>query len=166
VTIQCLYCKGFGHIKPNCPKNSSKFKSDIRVGFYFDDTTPRELLTSGTVNGSWVSTILRATGWSCIIVSEEVLPDVDVSLCKKVKVFDYLGRLNIFPQVRCYLKCLFYDGWVNALRAAIKFCSDLVGNYPGVRNVNIQRKIVPDQISQVTETISSRVKCVHRLVLP
>jgi len=99
-------------------------------------------------------------------VSEEVLPDVDVSLCKKVKVFDYLGRLNIFPQVRCYLTCLFYDDWVNALRAAIKFCSDLVGNYPGVRNVNIQRKIVPDQISQVTETISSRVKCVHRLVLP
>ncbi|KAK3880412.1 hypothetical protein Pcinc_015095 [Petrolisthes cinctipes] len=53
----------------------------------------------GTVNSVRVSTILRDTGCTCIIVSENVLPDLDLSRCKKTKVADYLGRVDLFPQV-------------------------------------------------------------------
>ena len=38
--------------------------------------------TTGTVNGSWVGTILRDSGaLNCVIVSEDVLPDADTSNC-------------------------------------------------------------------------------------
>lgn len=36
---------------------------------------------SGSINGFKVSTIIRYTGCSCVIVSEEALPDVNISQC-------------------------------------------------------------------------------------
>lgn len=89
-------------------------------------------VTSGTVNGTWVSDILRDTGCSCVLVSEDLLPDVDTTNCEMTKVSDYLGRSNYFPKVRCYLRCPYYVGWVNVLRAPIKFGSVLIGNVPGL----------------------------------
>lgn len=90
-------------------------------------------MTSGTINGSWVSTILRDTGCTSIIVSDEVLPDIDVSHCEMVRVADYLGRVDFFPKVKCFLRCPYFEGWVDVIRAPIKICSVLVGNIPGVK---------------------------------
>ena len=63
-----------------------------------------------------------------------MLLDADPSLCPKVKVSDYLGCIDEFPIVRCYLRCPFYTGWIDAIRAPIKFATVLVGNIPGVRD--------------------------------
>lgn len=76
------------------------------------------------------------------MVSEEALPDVDVSQCPKILVTDYLGRVDSFPKVKCYLRCPYFDGFVEAVRAPIKFCSVLVGNVEGA--------LVPDQNNEKT----------------
>lgn len=53
---------------------------------------------------------------------------MDTTDCRKVTVYDYLGRPNTFPIVRCYLKCPYYEGWADAIRAPIKFAiSDIPG---------------------------------------
>ncbi|XP_050708029.1 uncharacterized protein LOC126993204 [Eriocheir sinensis] len=51
--------------------------------------------------------------------------------CKKVTVYDYLGRPDTFPVVRCYLKCPYYEGWADAIRAPIKFATAMIGDIPG-----------------------------------
>lgn len=53
--------------------------------------------------------------------------------CKKVTVYDYLGRPDTFPVVRCYLKCPYYEGWADAIRAPIKFATAMIGDIPGAR---------------------------------
>lgn len=75
---------------------------------------------AGTTEGAWTSTIIRDTGRSSLIVSEEALPDVDTTDCRKVTVSGYLGRPDTFPLVRCYLKCPHYDCWGDAIRAPIE----------------------------------------------
>ena len=65
-------------------------------------------MTSGTVNGVRVSTILRDTGCSCVIVSNELLPDAVTRNCPIMKISDYLGRVSEFPRVKCYIKCDFF----------------------------------------------------------
>ncbi|XP_076038439.1 uncharacterized protein LOC143023724 [Oratosquilla oratoria] len=92
---------------------------------------PNTNYASGTINGSWTSTIVRDTGCNCVLVSEE---DADVSLCPKVSVADFLGRVNEFPVVRCYISCPYYEGWVDAVRAPMKCASVLIGNVPGARD--------------------------------
>ena len=74
---------------------------------------------TGIINGSWSSSIIWDTGCSGVVVSEEALPGIDSSLCPKVQVADYLGRINDFPVVKCYLRCPFYTGWTDAVRAPI-----------------------------------------------
>lgn len=49
---------------------------------------------------------------------EDVLPGVGVSKCKKVKIYDYLGKVNTFPEVRCYLV-------------------SVLGKHPKIRGANI-----------------------------
>ncbi|XP_076058196.1 uncharacterized protein LOC143035258 [Oratosquilla oratoria] len=95
---------------------------------------PNTNYASGTINGSWTSTIVRDTGCNCVLVSEEAVPDADVSLCPKVSVADFLGRVNEFPVVRCYIRCPYYEGWVDAVRAPMKCASVLIGNVPGARD--------------------------------
>lgn len=65
---------------------------------------------------------------------EEVLPHTDLVNCKRVKLFDFLGRESIFPFVKCYIRCPFCKGFIDAVRAPIKFCSVWLGNAPGVSN--------------------------------
>lgn len=107
----CHACGEAGHIRSKCPKIPSAFNPSVAipghsksnsfaVNFCWTDNSPRDFTTSGTVNGSWVSTILRDSGCSCIIVSEQVLPDADTSLCDYVSVADYLGHIDRFPVVR------------------------------------------------------------------
>lgn len=103
------------------------------------------------------------------MVSDQVLPDLDVTNCKMVKVFDYLGRADWFPQVTCYIECPYFSGL--ALRAPLKFCSVLIGNYPGAHDPN---DLIKDEFSyvkvnveksQVVQTGSSKMKRVP-LVVP
>ena len=141
-TLKCHGCGEAGHIRPRCPKNPRAFKDGtsasqpFKVGFCLSDRSTPNFQTSGTINGAWVSTIIRDTGCSCVVVSEEVLPDADVSNCKRVFVADYLGRVDTFPLVSCYLRCPYYEGWTDVIRAPIKFASVLVGNIPGVKDPN------------------------------
>ena len=184
-SVKCHNCGESGHIRPRCPQNPAAFKysnskaPQEKVGFCFNDSTPRKFCASGSVNGARVSTIIRDTGCSCIIVSEQVLPDYDVSDCSLVEVADYLGRVNKFPLVRCYIKCPYFDGWTNALRAPIKFCCILIGNVPGARdpqdpasdNEKHEPIIPPDpshapRTVQAVETRSAKTRKVHPLVLP
>ncbi|MPC74796.1 hypothetical protein E2C01_069171 [Portunus trituberculatus] len=102
------------------------------VGFCLSDHRVPQHLFSGTVNGSWTSSILRDTGCSCIVIPKEVLPDADISNCRSCHVADYLGRVDTFPIVQCYIKCPYFEGWTDAVRAPIKFASVLIGNVPGV----------------------------------
>ena len=86
-----------------------------------------------------LSTICRHTGCSSVIISDAVLPDAIITGVPNVDVYDYLGRKDTFPVVKCYLRCPYFNGWVNEIHAPIKFCSVLVGNIPGViddANVN------------------------------
>lgn len=185
--VKCHNCGEKGHIRPRCPQNPAAFKfggsgsssSPVeKVGFCFSDSTSRKFSTSGSINGARVSTIIRDTGCSCVLVSEETLPDYDVSNCEKVSVADYLGRIDTFPRVRCYIRCPYFEGWTDALRAPIKFCSILIGNVTGARNPddsNLENEnhcpdVPPDQNSprlvQAVETRAAKVKRMHPLVLP
>lgn len=150
-----------GHIKPCCPKNPFAFKqSNYIVNFSFDDNSPRKFSTSGTINGSWVSAILRDSGCSCVIVAEQLLPDVDLSSCQWTKVFDYLGRTDTFSLVKCFIRCPYYVGWVKAVRAPLKFCSVLIGNIPGVKDHNT------DSVASKTATnsdVSATLSLYHAL---
>lgn len=143
--VTCHNCGEEGHIRPRCPKNPRAFKDrpsstsqypQYKVGFCMTDRCVPNFSATGTINGSWSSSIIRDTGCSGVVISEEALPDVDPSLCPKACVSDYLGRIDEFPVVRCYLRCPFYTGWTDAIRAPIKFASALIGNIPGARNPN------------------------------
>ena len=67
--------------------------------------------------------------------------------------------------IKCYLRCPYYTGWVNAIRSHIKFCSVLVGNISGVRDPYHKTKNF-DAVQAVT-TRSSAVKSspIHPLIL-
>lgn len=145
-SLTCHGCGEKGHIRPSCPKNPLRFNTSVNtqhVGFCLNDTNTSKFMTSGTVNGAWVSTILRDTGCSCIIVSEKALPDVEVEGREKVRLADYLGRVNYFPKVKCFIRCPYYEGWTDVIRAPIKFCSVLVGNVPGVSNPELDSSSGP-----------------------
>ena len=183
--VQCHNCGQIGHIRPNCPQNPYLFqpkskldptKDSFKIGFCHASSSSQQYYSSGTINGSRVSTILRDTGCTSVLVSEEALPDVDVSSCKQVRCTDYLGREDSFPEVRCYLRCPYFDGWVKAVRAPLKFCSVLVGNVEGVRipddpDVTISSNFPnfspsPEENVQTVQTRAAAARKVHPLVLP
>ncbi|XP_063612558.1 uncharacterized protein LOC134786041 [Penaeus indicus] len=146
-----------------------------KVGFRLSDRGNSKFMTAGTLNGVWVSTILRDTGCTCVIVSDKVLPDVDVSSADLVGIEDYLGRVDYFPKIRCLLKCPYFEGWVDVVRGPIKFYSILVGNVPGAytpklsrdSDLNTTRHInTTFDYSCAIQTRSSKIKRVHPLVLP
>ncbi|XP_076064942.1 uncharacterized protein LOC143038983 [Oratosquilla oratoria] len=141
--LTCHGCGEIGHIRPRCPRNPRTFKEGTsttqpyKVGFCLSDRTVPHFQASGTINGAWVSTIIRDTGCFCVVVSDEMLSDIDVPNCKKVYVAYYLGRVDAFPLVSCYLRCPYYEGWTDVVRAPIKFASVLIGNVPGIKDPNI-----------------------------
>ncbi|XP_076029336.1 uncharacterized protein LOC143018102 [Oratosquilla oratoria] len=137
--MRCFNCGEEGHHRSRCPKNPRAFKdkeaqSQFKVGFCMSNRTTPCFTVAGTINGSWTSTIVRDTGCNCVLVSEEAVPDADVSLCPKVSVADFLGRVNEFPVAHCYIRCPYYEGWVDAVRAPMKCASVLIGNVPGARD--------------------------------
>lgn len=108
-----------------------------------------------------VSTISIDSGCSCVVVSEEALPLVDVNQCPKVRVSDYLGRVDSFSLVRCYLRCQYFDGWVNAVRFPVQCCSVLLSNIKGVRDLvtpvtqQLAKPTPPPEIATASSTSSS-----------
>ena len=94
-----------------------------------------------------------------------MLPDAITTNVPNVDVYDYLGRVDTFPVIKCYLRCPYYTGWVNAIRAPIKFCSVLVGNISDVLDPN--HKIKNFEAVQAVATRSSAVKAspIHPLIL-
>ncbi|XP_069995020.1 uncharacterized protein [Penaeus vannamei] len=171
-SVKCHGCDNIGHIRSRCPKNPLAYKQyhpipTHKVGFCLSDRENSKFMTAGTVNGAWVSTVLRDTGCTCVIVSHKVLPDVDLSRA------DYLGQVDYFPKTKCYLNCPYFKGWIDVMRAPIKFCSVLIGNVPGVYSPKLspdsevtERSNVPLDYSCAIQTRSSKVKRVHPLVLP
>lgn len=169
---RCFNCGDEGHLRNRCPMNPRAFKDEInskfKVGFCMSDSSPSKYTVPGTINGSWSTTFLRDTGCDGVVVSEEALPDADISSCPKVLVEDYLGVVKEFPIVRCMLRCPYYEGWVNAIRAPIKRCSVLIGNIPGAREPNdplLRREEFPSA-SQGMETIFHPASHVSTTLLP
>ncbi|XP_050721353.1 uncharacterized protein LOC127001185 [Eriocheir sinensis] len=137
-TIKCHGCGELGHIRPRCPKNPRAFKESppsqpFTVGFCLSEHRVPRPLVAGTVNGSWTSSIFRDSGCTCIVVADEVLPDADLTNCRRCQVADYLGRVDTFPVLRCYVSCPYFEGWTDVVLAPIKFASVLIGDVPGVR---------------------------------
>ena len=182
--IQCHHCKEYGHTRSICPilkgyviKKEKAFNVQSQfddattedtetVQFNFTDTTPRKYLCNGTVNGQHVSTIWRDTGCSSIIVADEIIPNIDTTNCKTVKVSDYLGNVSNFPVCRVYLKCQFYCGYVDAIRAPLKFCSVLVGNIPGVIDSTNSHTTHTTEIVSAVKTRSKTNSSIHPLKVP
>ena len=138
-TVKCHGCGEIGHIRPRCPKNPRAFRESppaqpFTVGFCLSEHRVPGPLVSGTVNGSWTSSIFRDSGCTCIVVANEVLPDADLTNCRHCQVADYLGRVDTFPVLHCYVRCPYFEGWTDVVRAPIKFASVLIGTVPGVRS--------------------------------
>ena len=134
--ITCFNCGKPGHISANCkePKVKRNSTNYISTNLRYEDTivnTPPQFLSSGTVNNKYVSTIMRDTGCSAILVADNLFDDVDISHCTKKTVSDYMGRLSEYPVVRCYIKCAFFDGYSDVICAPLFHCDVLIGNVPG-----------------------------------
>ncbi|XP_069945258.1 uncharacterized protein [Cherax quadricarinatus] len=159
-TVKCFNCNEWGHRRPDCPR-----KKGENVGKCFTESNINAPFSEGTVNGMNVSTILRDTGCSCIVISSKLFPNLDSSRYKSTKLTDYLGRSDSFPTVRCFVRCKWFSGWVDAVVAPITSCSVLVGNIQGAAfpsekdclefgvskeglepNISVSSQIVPDEI--------------------
>ena len=59
----------------------------------------------------------------------------------------------------------YFNGWVNAIRAPIKFCSVLVGNIPGViDNANVND--IPSTVQAVVTRSSAKASSKSRYIRP
>lgn len=138
--LTCFACGVKGHPSFKCPKFPKGTPTNqVLTNLCFNNNDLfKSYVVCGTVNGSYVSTILRDTGCSAILVSEQCLPFANTKNSRKVSVTDYLGRVSYFPIVKCYIRCQYFDGYVDAIRAPLAHCSVLIGNVPGVSDdINI-----------------------------
>ncbi|XP_068245849.1 uncharacterized protein [Palaemon carinicauda] len=168
--IACYGCGQSGHISRNCPNKVPKKKSEssLEIGQVLDNTGVCGPMVCGTVNGVTVSTILRDTGCTGVVVSENLIPDPGTN-CSYSTLIDYLGRKDRFPIVKIYLKCNLFTGWVNAVRAPIKYCTVLLGNIPSVQDHNLFPLKNTDSsidVNAVTRAQVKRRNIVHPLALP
>ena len=171
-TIRCFSCGEAGHKRPACPKNPRASTAKVHRVYALSENQ-RDLgpMYNGTVNGSSVSTILRDTGCSCVVVSEQLVPDYDVGNARVCEVADFLGRKSKFPVVPCYIKCDLFEGWVDAVRAPLKYCAVLLGNIDGVKPFTSSERetasLPPTEPASVQAVTRAAIKrAVHPLVLP
>ena len=131
--VTCYVCGDGGHISRNCPNKVKSKKEVIQISHVLEKDSLNDKMVCGTINGNYIPTILRDTGCNGVVISEDLVPAPDPNACPYVTLVDYLGREDIFPKVKAYIKCPLYEGWVNAARAPIKYCSVLLGDIPGIR---------------------------------
>lgn len=132
----CHGCGKAGHIRPQCPENPRNYKkiSTSKVNFVFEsELKPNRCIIddNGCVFNKRAEVMLDS-GCSTIVVKDSLVPS-NYKYGKLVKVYDYLGISNYFPQIRCFIKSKFFTGWVNAIAAPIKFADILIGLVPGVK---------------------------------
>ena len=139
-TVVCHHCNETGHIRPNCPdlKSSNSKGPQIskemhKVNFVLD----REISPPGTTTcpGHLFNhpvTVTLDSGCNTVIVKESLLPS-QYKRGRKVTLYDYLGIGTSFNMVRCFIKCKFFRGWVDAIAAPLKFADILLGTVPGVK---------------------------------
>ena len=165
---RCYSCGATGHLRTQCPTNPMLTQNDNvahNVQYPLDGKLGgHEYLSSGSVNGKVAPRILRDTGCSCVIVSDRIMSDTDVSDCKKVTLYDYLGRADSFPVVRCYIECEYYTGYVDAVCAPIKFCDVLFGNCEHFNDLNESNAGTSMPTSQAV-TRSQKSKVPHPLTV-
>ena len=170
--VKCFSCGETGHMRSACRRNPRVDPPRIhRVSHAMDQQTILGPMFSGTINGSHVSTILRDTGCTCVVVSDQVVPDADIVNAETCEVADFLGRKDRFPVVRCYIKCELYEGWVEAIRAPLKYCAVLLGNIEGAKlplsmKSEADHSPPPEPVRVQVATRSAAKKAVHPLVLP
>ena len=188
--VKCFSCQKFGHYKSECEKKSEEKveycashtqdepyekKSEEKVEYCTSHRQDEPYVVSGTVNGMRVSKIRRDTGCDRIVVSDKVLPSARITAdTKYTELSDYLGRKDSWPNVRTYIDCQLFTGWVDAVRAPLSSCAVLLGNVEGVKdlqNSKDERKSSsnqgPDNVNAVTRSKSSEhLKAVHPLVVP
>ncbi|XP_047492523.1 uncharacterized protein LOC125041545 isoform X1 [Penaeus chinensis] len=143
----CHGCGKTGHIRPQCPDNPRNYKkmSTSKVNFVFEsELKPNRCIIddNGYVFNKRAEVMLDS-GCSTIVVKDSLVPS-NYKYGKLVKVYDYLGISNYFPQIRCFIKSKFFSGWVNAIAAPIKFADILIGLFPGVK---IPPESKPDESS-------------------
>ena len=162
----CFTCGDPGHVKSSCPKNPAAFKDSEKekktVAHVSVNSEKCEVgdkyVVAGTVNGSWVSSILRDSGCKHgIIVSEKVTPDADISNADTICLSDYLGREDIFPLVKIYLRCPLYEGWTMAARAPLAHCAVVLGNVPGVKDLVDTDRIVEIEARAIDSEIVNEI---------
>ncbi|XP_042856047.1 uncharacterized protein LOC122242739 [Penaeus japonicus] len=138
VELTCHGCGKTGHIRPNCPENPKNFKristTSGKVNFVFEsELKPNTCIIddNGCIFNKRAEVMLDS-GCSTVVVKDSLVP-ANYKHGKLVKVYDYLGIPNYFPQIRCFIKSRFFTGWVNAIAAPIKFADILIGLFPGVK---------------------------------
>ncbi|XP_069989156.1 uncharacterized protein [Penaeus vannamei] len=133
--VKCQNCQKPGHIRLNCPelKATPKHRLPSKINNVFEsNVAPETTITDvGTVFNK-PAKVLFDTGCSIIIVKDSLIP-LNIKRGKYVKLYDYLGFDKSFPEVRCFIKSKFINGWVRAVAAPIKFTDVLIGMVQGVK---------------------------------
>ena len=133
----CYGCGQVGHIKSQCKNprsnnNNNSSNNDVaNINFATIGNVAPEYMACGTVNGLNVSTIVRDTACEAVLISDDCLPNLTTENSETINVCDFLGNPTSLPVARCYISCPFFEGFVNAIRAPLKYCSVLIGNVPG-----------------------------------
>ena len=67
------------------------------------------------------------------------------------------------------MRCPYYDGWVDAVRAPIKLCSVLIGNVEGARPLYDSLSVISSLFVEQVQSVQTRAvaaRKIHPLTLP
>lgn len=120
---------------------TSRLVLKLNLFFVFEtDLTPKNSISTNGHLFNYPVKVLLDTGCTSIIVKESLIPKC-VKRGRLVTLYDFLGVGRSFPEVRCFIKCEFFNGWVNAVAAPIKFADILIGMVPGVDMTKINATV-------------------------
>jgi len=141
----CWSCGDPNHTRNNCPTVIPTLRGPTNVTSVLPgnhtvqycgvrNDRPRKWVVPGTINAHYCTDIVRDSGCSSIVVSDKLVPTALHYSNRKVKVQDYLGRVDEFPIAKVYITCPFFEGWTDALLAPLSNCSALIGNVTGAHD--------------------------------